>query len=563
MENKTKKKHRQPHRKHKEKKTSQDEFQWKRAGKTSLIWISIILVAVYLSSLLTNGRKNELEIEYTQYREKLVAGDIGKAVIIGKTFHGEFITPQVIDTKLGSVEDITKFRLTLPFVDREVTEQWDQAGLDYSFKEKSVDWTGYLLNMFPWLLLIGFWIFMVRRMQGGAGGMKGIFNFGKSSASFCTSDQPRVTFRDVASCEEAKEELEEVIEFLKSPKRFQKLGAKIPKGALLVGQPGTGKTLLARAIAGEAGVPFYSLSGADFVEMFVGVGASRVRDLFEQAKKSTPCIIFIDELDAVGRQRGAGIGGGHDEREQTLNALLVEMDGFENNQNIIVVAATNRPDVLDAALLRPGRFDRQIMVDVPDYIGRLGILKVHTRKVVLNRRKVDLLSIARGTPGMVGADLANIVNEAALLAARKRKKSIDMDDFEEAKDKVMMGIQRKSMILSDEEKEITAYHEAGHAMVALRTEGADPVHKITIIPRGRALGVTMQLPIDERHGYAKSYIEGRLAILMGGRGAEMLIFHQMTTGAGNDIEQATQIARKMITEWGMSDLLGNDIWQKE
>ena len=556
MENKTKKKHRQPHRKHKEKKTSQDEFQWKRAGKTSLIWISIILVAVYLSSLLTNGRKNELEIEYTQYREKLVAGDIGKAVIIGKTFHGEFITPQVIDTKLGSVEDITKFRLTLPFVDREVTEQWDQAGLDYSFKEKSVDWTGYLLNMFPWLLLIGFWIFMVRRMQGGAGGMKGIFNFGKSRASLWTSDQPRVTFRDVASCEEAKEELEEVIEFLKSPKRFQKLGAKIPKGALLVGQPGTGKTLLARAIAGEAGVPFYSLSGADFVEMFVGVGASRVRDLFEQAKKSTPCIIFIDELDAVGRQRGAGIGGGHDEREQTLNALLVEMDGFENNQNIIVVAATNRPDVLDAALLRPGRFDRQIMVDVPDYIGRLGILKVHTRKVVLNRRKVDLLSIARGTPGMVGADLANIVNEAALLAARKRKKSIDMDDFEEAKDKVMMGIQRKSMILSDEEKEITAYHEAGHAMVALRTEGADPVHKITIIPRGRALGVTMQLPIDERHGYAKSYIEGRLAILMGGRGAEMLIFHQMTTGAGNDIEQATQIARKMITEWGMSDLLG-------
>jgi len=556
MENKTKKKHRQPHRKHKEKKTSQDEFQWKRAGKTSLIWIGIILVAVYLSSLLTNGRKNELEIEYTQYREKLVAGDIGKAVIIGKTFHGEFVTPQVIDTKLGSVEDITKFRLTLPFVDREVTEQWDQAGLDYSFKEKSVDWTGYLLNMFPWILLIGFWIFMLRRMQGGAGGMKGIFNFGKSRASLWTSDQPRVTFRDVASCEEAKEELEEVIEFLKSPKRFQKLGAKIPKGALLVGQPGTGKTLLARAIAGEAGVPFYSLSGADFVEMFVGVGASRVRDLFEQAKKSTPCIIFIDELDAVGRQRGAGIGGGHDEREQTLNALLVEMDGFDNNQNIIVVAATNRPDVLDAALLRPGRFDRQIMVDVPDYIGRLGILKVHTRKVVLNRRRVDLLSIAKGTPGMVGADLANIVNEAALLAARKRKKSIDMDDFEEAKDKVMMGIQRKSMILSDEEKEITAYHEAGHAMVALRTEGADPVHKITIIPRGRALGVTMQLPIDERHGYAKSYIEGRLAILMGGRGAEMLIFHQMTTGAGNDIEQATQIARKMITEWGMSDLLG-------
>jgi len=412
------------------------------------------------------------------------------------------------------------------------------------------------LNMLPWILLIGFWFFMLRRMQGGAGGMGGIFKFGKSKASLWTSDQPRVTFKDVAGCEEAKEELSEVIDFLKSPKRFQKLGAKVPRGALLVGQPGTGKTLLARAIAGEAGVPFYSLSGADFVEMFVGVGASRVRDLFEQAKKSTPCIIFIDELDAVGRQRGAGIGGGHDEREQTLNALLVEMDGFDNSQNIIVIAATNRPDVLDAALLRPGRFDRQIIVDVPDYIGRLGILQVHTKKVVLNKRKVDLKSLAKGTPGMVGADLANIVNEAALLAAREKKRSIDMDDFEEAKDKVMMGVQRKSMVLTDEEKETTAYHEAGHAIVAIKTKGADPVHKVTIIPRGRALGVTMQLPMDEKHGYSKPYVDGRLAILMGGRAAEMLIFDKMTTGAGNDIEQATQIARKMVTEWGMSDLLG-------
>lgn len=537
-------------------KDPKDNFQWKRAGKTSLIWIGIIFVAVYFSSLLTNERKNELEIDYTQYREYLLAGDIDRAVIIDKTFHGEFKTPQIIDTTLGSAEDVTKFRLTLPFVDRQVTEQWDQAGLDYSFKEKSIDWTGYLLNMFPWILLIGFWFFMIRRMQGGAGGMRGIFNFGKSRASLWTSDQPRVTFKDVAGCVEAKEELEEVIEFLKNPKRFQKLGARVPKGAFLVGPPGTGKTLLARAVAGEANVPFYSLSGADFVEMFVGVGASRVRDLFEQAKKSTPCIIFIDELDAVGRHRGAGIGGGHDEREQTLNALLVEMDGFDNNQNIVVIAATNRPDVLDPALLRPGRFDRQIVVDVPDYVGRLGILKVHTKKVVLNQRKVNLRSIAKGTPGMVGADLANLVNEAALLAARKRKKSVDMDDFEDAKDKVMMGIQRKSMILSDEEKKTTAYHEAGHTLVALRTEGADPVHKITIIPRGRALGVTMQLPIDEKHGYAKSYIEGRLAILMGGRGAEMLIFNQMTTGAGDDIEQATKVARKMVTEWGMSDLLG-------
>ena len=533
-----------------------DQFHWKRAGKTSLIWISIILCAVYISGLLTESGKKEIEIEYTEYREFLENHEIQKAVVIGVVFHGEFKLAKTLDTPMGALENVTHFKLTLPFVDRSVTDEWDAAELNYTFKEKTIDWTGYLLNMLPWLLLIGFWIFMIRRMQGGAGGMKGIFNFGKSRASLWTSDQPAVTFKDVAGCEEAKEELKEVIGFLKNPKRFQKLGATVPKGALLIGPPGTGKTLLARAVAGEASVPFYSLSGADFVEMFVGVGASRVRDLFEQAKKTTPCIIFIDELDAVGRQRGAGIGGGHDEREQTLNALLVEMDGFDNTQNVIVIAATNRPDVLDKALLRPGRFDRQIVVDVPDYIGRLGILKVHTKKVVLNRRKVDLESLAKGTPGMVGADLANIVNEAALLAARKRKRSIDNDDFEEAKDKVMMGIQRKSMVLSEEEKEVTAYHEAGHALVAMRTKGADPVHKITIIPRGRAMGITMQLPIDERHGYTRDYVEGRLGILMGGRSAEMLIFNQMTTGAGNDIEQATEIARKMVVEWGMSDLLG-------
>ncbi len=537
-------------------KKEKKDFQWRQAGKTSFIWIAIILVTIYFSSILSDSRNNEVEIEYTDYKLFLDDGLISKAVIMDKVFHGEFKTAQTIDTPLGARKDVLKFRLTIPFVDREVTERWDSAGIDYSFKEKTIDWTGYLLNMFPWILLIGFWFFMLRRMQGGAGGMGSIFKFGKSKASLWTSDQPRVTFKDVAGCEEAKEELREVIDFLKSPKRFQKLGAKVPRGALLVGQPGTGKTLLARAIAGEAGVPFYSLSGADFVEMFVGVGASRVRDLFEQAKKSAPCIIFIDELDAVGRQRGAGIGGGHDEREQTLNALLVEMDGFDNSQNIIVIAATNRPDVLDAALLRPGRFDRQIIVDVPDYKGRLGILKVHTKKVVLNKRKVDLKSLAKGTPGMVGADLANIVNEAALLAAREKKRSIDMDDFEEAKDKVMMGVQRKSMVLTEEEKETTAYHEAGHAIVAIKTKGADPVHKVTIIPRGRALGVTMQLPLDEKHGYSKPYVDGRLAILMGGRAAEMLIFNKMTTGAGNDIEQATQIARKMVTEWGMSDLLG-------
>ena len=534
-----------------------ENFDWKRAGKTSFIWLFIIFGAVYISGLLTESGKKEIEIEYTEYRKYLDNGDIQKGVIMGDVFHGEFKVPQTLDTPIGGqLNEITHFKLTLPFVDRENTEEWDAAGLDYTFKEKTIDWTGYLLNMLPWILLLGFWFFMIRRMQGGAGGVGGIFKFGKSRAALWTSDQPRVTFKDVAGCEEAKEELKEVIDFLKNPKRFQKLGAQVPKGALLVGPPGTGKTLLARAIAGEAAVPFYSISGADFVEMFVGVGASRVRDLFEQAKKSAPCIVFIDEMDAVGRQRGAGIGGGHDEREQTLNALLVEMDGFDNSQNVIVIAATNRPDVLDPALLRPGRFDRQIVVDVPDIRGRLGILKVHTKKVVINHRKVDLESLAKGTPGMVGADIANIVNEAALLAARKRKKSIDMDDFEEAKDKVMMGVQRKSMILSDEEKEVTSYHEAGHALVAIRTKGADPVHKITIIPRGRALGFTLQLPIDEKHGYTRNYVEGRLAILMGGRSAEMLIFNQMTTGAGNDIEQATQIARKMVTEWGMSDLLG-------
>ncbi len=534
-----------------------ENFDWKRAGKTSFVWLMIIFGAVYVSGLLTETGKKEIEIEYTEYRKYLDNGDIQKGVIMGDVFHGEFKVPQTLDTPIGGqLNEITHFKLTLPFVDRENTEEWDAAGLDYTFKEKTIDWTGYLLNMLPWILLLGFWFFMIRRMQGGAGGIGGIFKFGKSRAALWTSDQPRVTFKDVAGCEEAKEELKEVIDFLKNPKRFQKLGAQVPKGALLVGPPGTGKTLLARAIAGEAVVPFYSISGADFVEMFVGVGASRVRDLFEQAKKSSPCIVFIDEMDAVGRQRGAGIGGGHDEREQTLNALLVEMDGFDNSQNVIVIAATNRPDVLDPALLRPGRFDRQIVVDVPDIRGRLGIFKVHTKKVVINHRKVDLESLAKGTPGMVGADIANIVNEAALLAARKRKKSIDMDDFEEAKDKVMMGVQRKSMILSDEEKEVTSYHEAGHALVAIRTKGADPVHKITIIPRGRALGFTMQLPIDEKHGYTRNYVEGRLAILMGGRSAEMLIFNQMTTGAGNDIEQATQIARKMVTEWGMSDLLG-------
>ena len=535
---------------------NKETFEWKNASKTSFVWIFILVSAVFLSNLFSNPNGDEVEVQYSQYKSFLNKGLITKAQVIDEVFHGELAQTQTIVNRRGASVDLKRFRLKLPFIDRDVMQEWDKNGVDYSFKQQSVDWTGYFLNLLPWVLILGFWIFLMRRMQGGNGGMKSIFNFGKSKAKIWTSDMPKVTFDDVAGCVEAKEELGEVVEFLKKPKQYQKLGAKIPRGVLLVGPPGTGKTLLARAVAGEANVAFFSLSGADFVEMFVGVGASRVRDLFEQGKKNQPCIIFIDELDAVGRQRGAGLGGGHDEREQTLNALLVEMDGFESNEDIILMAATNRPDVLDAALLRPGRFDRQIVVDVPDLKGRLGILEVHTKKIVMNKKKVNLESIAQGTPGMVGADLENIVNEAALLAARRKKKSVDMSDFEEAKDKVMMGVQRSSVVLSDEEKRITAYHEGGHTLVAAKTKGADPVHKVTIIPRGRALGVTMQLPIDEKHGYSREYINGRLAILMGGRAAEELIFNEMTTGAGNDIEQATSIARKMVCEWGMSDVVG-------
>ena len=531
-----------------------NEFQWKRAGKTSLIWVMILMVAILLSGLLTSNEQS-VEIQYFQYREFLETRQISSADIIEDVFYGEFSIPLSIQTDITVLENVSKFHVILPFIDKDVMSEWDTYGVNYSFKAKTIDWTSYFLNMLPWILLIGIWIFFIRRMQGG-GGMGGIFNFGKSRAKIWTSDMPKITFDDVAGCVEAKEELKEIIDFLKKPKRFQKLGAKIPKGALLIGAPGTGKTLLARAVAGEADVPFFSLSGAEFVEMFVGVGASRVRDLFEQGKKSTPCIVFIDELDAVGRQRGAGLGGGHDEREQTLNQLLVEMDGFDSNEMVIVLAATNRPDVLDPALLRPGRFDRQIVVDIPDIKGRLGILKVHTKKIILNKRKVKLEEVARGTPGLVGADLANLVNEAALMAARKRKKSVDMDDFEEAKDKVMMGIQRKSVILSDEEKKVTAYHESGHTLVATMTPDADPIHKVTIIPRGQALGLTSQIPIDEKHNYSRDYIEGRLAILLGGRAAEQLIFNELTTGAGDDIEKATTIARKMVCEWGMSDIIG-------
>jgi len=451
----------------------------------------------------------------------------------------------------GKYKNGDEFHSTVPHTYNDFTTLLIDKGVRITVeKDASGNWVNILMNAIPFVLLLGFWIFMMRQMQSG--GNKAL-SFGKSRARLHSSQQKKVTFKDVAGVEEAKEELLEIIEFLKEPQKFQKLGGRIPKGVLLIGAPGTGKTLLARAIAGEANVPFFSISGSDFVEMFVGVGASRVRDLFEQGKKNAPCIIFIDEIDAVGRHRGAGLGGGHDEREQTLNQLLVEMDGFESNEGVILVAATNRPDVLDPALLRPGRFDRRVVVGRPDVKGREQILKVHTKKTPL-ADDVDLTLIARGTPGFAGADLANLVNEAALVAARSNRKVITQFDFELAKDKVMMGVERKSMVITDEEKKNTAYHEAGHALVATITPDADPLHKVTIIPRGMALGLTMQLPLDDKHCYNKDYLEAQLAILMGGRIAEEMFMHHITTGAGNDIERATDMARKMVCEWGMSEL---------
>ena len=529
-------------------------FQWKNAGKTSIIWIVILVTAIFLSSLFTSKGKNEIEIEYFQYRELLTSNQITSAVVRENEFFGVLSEEVDLVVKNQFKKQIDRFVVMLPYVNESVLAEWDQYDVQYSFEEKRIDFLGYLLSMGPWVLLIIFWLFLMRRMQGGSGG-GGLFSFGRSRARLWTSDKPKTTFKDVAGCEEAKQELNEVIGFLKHADRYQKLGGKIPKGVLLLGPPGTGKTLLARAVAGEASVPFFSLSGADFVEMFVGVGASRVRDLFEQGKKHAPSIIFVDEIDAVGRHRGAGLGGGHDEREQTLNALLVEMDGFEPNTNVILLAATNRPDVLDTALLRPGRFDRQVIVDVPDLRGREGILKVHSKNTPMDRT-VDLEVLAKGTPGLVGADLANLVNEASLLAARKNKSKVSMEDFEDAKDKVMMGVERKSMILSEEEKKLTAYHESGHALMAELLPSADPVHKVTIIPRGQSLGLTAQLPIDEKHNYSETYIQTRLKVLLGGRSAERLVFNEITTGGGNDIEIATQLARKMVCEWGMSDLLG-------
>jgi cell division protease FtsH len=516
-------------------------------AKTILFWISIVFLGVMLWKLVSaNGQQaREDTPSYSEFIAKVDEGDVKEVTM--------YLSPNSYELQGEYVRPANhKFRVTVPKENApEITKNLRDKAVQLSVKEvRSGDWVLILLNALPLLLLAGFVFFLMRQMQ--AGGNKAL-SFGKSRARLLSAQQKKATFKDVAGSDEAKEELQEIIEFLKDPQKFQKLGGRIPKGVLLVGPPGTGKTLLARAIAGEANVPFFSISGSDFVEMFVGVGASRVRDLFEQGKKNAPCIIFIDEIDAVGRHRGAGLGGGHDEREQTLNALLVEMDGFESNEGVILIAATNRPDVLDPALLRPGRFDRRVVVARPDVKGREEILRVHTRKVPLSD-DVDLSIIARGTPGFSGADLANLVNEAALWAARQNRKFVAMDDFEMSKDKVLMGVERKSMILSDEEKRNTAYHEAGHALVAAMTPGADPVHKVTIIPRGMALGLTMQLPEADKHTYTKEFLEGMLAVLMGGRSAEEIFLGHITTGAGNDIERATDIARNMVCEWGMSDL---------
>ena len=516
-------------------------------AKTILFWISIVFLGVMLWRLVSaNGAQSQKqEPSYSEFMAKVDAGQVKEVTMYlsanSYELQGEYIQPAN-----------TKFIVLIAKENApEVTKALHDKAVQLKVKEvRSGDWLLIMLNALPLVLLVGFCLFLMRQMQ--AGGNKAL-SFGKSRARLLSAQQKKATFKDVAGTDEAKEELQEIIEFLKDPQKFQKLGGRIPKGVLLVGPPGTGKTLLARAIAGEANVPFFSISGSDFVEMFVGVGASRVRDLFEQGKKNAPCIIFIDEIDAVGRHRGAGLGGGHDAREQTLNALLVEMDGFESNEGVILIAATNRPDVLDPALLRPGRFDRRVVVARPDVKGREEILRVHTRKVPIGD-DVDLSIIARGTPGFSGADLANLVNEAALWAARQSRKFVMMADFEMSKDKVLMGVERKSMILSDEEKKNTAYHEAGHALVAAMTPGADPVHKVTIIPRGMALGLTMQLPEDDKHTYTREYLEAMLAVLMGGRSAEEIFLGHITTGAGNDIERATEIARNMVCEWGMSSL---------
>jgi cell division protease FtsH len=538
-----------------------DNFDWSKVLKMVFGWGAVIVAAVIVMQVFRTSQETYVDIPFAEYRrlinetEKIKEATITKSDINDYFFRADLTSETSVDID-GTSTKVKAISVYIPEpIIRDEEALWKEKGITYSFDKQSSEWLNILLGFLPWLLIIAVWIIIMRRMQGQSGGSRGIFSFGKSKAKLISQSGQRVTFRDVAGTDEAKVELQEIIEFLKEPTKFQKLGGKIPRGVLLLGPPGTGKTLLARAVAGEAGVPFFSISGADFVEMFVGVGASRVRDLFEQGKKSAPCIIFIDEIDAVGRHRGAGLGGGHDEREQTLNQLLVEMDGFEQNSGVIIIAATNRPDVLDPALMRPGRFDRQVVVDRPDVKGREGILKVHTRNIPLEE-KVNLEVLAKGTPGLAGADLANLVNEAALLAARKNKKKVEMADFEEAKDKVMMGMERKSLIISEEEKKTTSYHEIGHVLVARMIPEADPVHKVTIIPRGRALGVTSYLPIDEKHTYSKEYLEAVITYALGGRAAEKIVFNHYTTGAGNDIEKATNIARKMVCEWGMSEKLG-------
>ncbi|MGP0017282.1 MAG: ATP-dependent zinc metalloprotease FtsH [Candidatus Sulfotelmatobacter sp.] len=509
--------------------------------KTVLFWLLIGVSALLLWQVVKSAREGQKdqELKASAFMSKVEQNTVQEFTVNGMEVRGK-------------LRDGSAFHTTVPptYFTPEMLKSLDSKNVNYDFRDINGGNWAWMIQVIPIVLIGAVWIFMIRQMQ--TGGNKAL-SFGKSRARLLSMQQKKVTFKDVAGVEEAKEELREIIEFLREAQKFQKLGGRIPKGVLLVGPPGTGKTLLARAVAGEANVPFFSISGSDFVEMFVGVGASRVRDLFEQGKKNAPCIIFIDEIDAVGRHRGAGLGGGHDEREQTLNQLLVEMDGFESNEGVILMAATNRPDVLDPALLRPGRFDRRVVVSRPDVRGREEILRVHTRKIPL-AEDVDLSVLARGTPGFSGADLANMVNEAALAAARQNRKAVLQYDFELAKDKVLMGVERKSLLLTDEEKKNTAYHEAGHALVAAKMPNSDPLHKVTIIPRGMALGVTMQLPTDDRHNYYKNYLETEIAILMGGRIAEELFLNVMSTGAGNDIERATDMARKMVCEWGMSDL---------
>ncbi len=509
--------------------------------KNLTMWLVILLTMVFMFQFLNSPVKPSQSITYSEFWSHVESGDISKVSIQDREITG-----------VG--QDGRPFKTIAPD-DTELIPMLRQSKVNIAVeKPKEMPWyLSVLISWFPLLLLIGIWIFFMRQMQ--MGGKGGALSFGKTRAKLQEEGEVKVTFKDVAGIDEAKEELEEIIDFLRDPQKFTRLGGRIPKGVLLAGSPGTGKTLLARAIAGEAGVPFFTISGSDFVEMFVGVGASRVRDLFAQGKKHAPCIIFIDEIDAVGRHRGAGLGGGHDEREQTLNQLLVEMDGFEGNDGVIIIAATNRPDVLDPALLRPGRFDRQVIVPVPDVKGREKILEIYGKRTKL-AADVDMAVIARGTPGFSGADLENLVNEAALMAARENRSEVNSDLLERAKDKVMMGAERKSMIISPKEKEITAYHEAGHALVAYLLPGTDPIHKVTIIPRGRALGLTMQLPLDEKYTHAKGYLLNTIAILFGGRIAEKLVFDEITTGAGNDIERASELARKMVCEWGMSDELG-------